>query len=297
MKIAHREIGPHVPPLIVAEIGIAHGGDAHVAMNHIAKVHAAGAEAVKMQAHGPLEEEMHPEHPWWDTIERCMLTPEELRECKRYAESLGLIWFATPFTLTALGWLLEMDVPAIKIGSGEVSFPELCERACLSSLSNAEGLTRNVLRPVIVSDGLGGDLDRATSVPAAEPGFRVGFYGALRMRCISRYPADARVVDEEDQSWFDCDGYYGYDGWSDHTGDIAASLAAIAHGAQVIEIHVPREGPDAEASVTWAQFAELVRLAPLVWQAAQPAEPVDVSEVARLARRDRDPSGRGRRMP
>ena len=31
MKIAHREIGPNHPPLVIADIGINHGGDLAVA--------------------------------------------------------------------------------------------------------------------------------------------------------------------------------------------------------------------------------------------------------------------------
>ncbi|MDV7399184.1 polyhydroxyalkanoate biosynthesis repressor PhaR, partial [Arthrospira platensis SPKY1] len=57
MKIAHREIGPKQPPLVIAEIGINHGGSLEVAKAMVSAAHKAGCEMVKHQTHF-VEDEM-----------------------------------------------------------------------------------------------------------------------------------------------------------------------------------------------------------------------------------------------
>ncbi|HAG25662.1 MAG TPA: polyhydroxyalkanoate biosynthesis repressor PhaR, partial [Rhodobacter sp.] len=57
MKIAHREIAPNLPPLVIAEIGINHGGDLAVAKEMVRLAHGAGCECIKHQTHF-IEDEM-----------------------------------------------------------------------------------------------------------------------------------------------------------------------------------------------------------------------------------------------
>ena len=128
MKIAHREIGPGHPPLVIAEIGINHGGDLAVAKEMVRLAAGAGCEMIKHQTH-IIEDEMTEEAKSifppnadvsiWHVMERCALTLPQEAELKRYTESLGLIWISTPFSRAAADWLETQDVPAYKIGSGE----------------------------------------------------------------------------------------------------------------------------------------------------------------------------------
>ena len=100
MKIAHREIGPGHPPLVIAEIGINHGGDLSVAKEMVRLAAGAGCEMIKHQTH-ILEDEMTEEAKSifppnadvsiWHVMEACALTLDEEAELKRYTESLGLI--------------------------------------------------------------------------------------------------------------------------------------------------------------------------------------------------------------
>ncbi|MEM1200393.1 MAG: polyhydroxyalkanoate biosynthesis repressor PhaR, partial [Pseudomonadota bacterium] len=57
MQIAQRAIGPAHPPLVIAEIGINHGGDLEVAKNMVRLAAASGAECIKHQTHF-IEDEM-----------------------------------------------------------------------------------------------------------------------------------------------------------------------------------------------------------------------------------------------
>ncbi len=57
MKIGNREISANHAPLVIAEIGINHGGDLEVAKNMVRLAAAAGCECVKHQTH-IVEDEM-----------------------------------------------------------------------------------------------------------------------------------------------------------------------------------------------------------------------------------------------
>ena len=128
MHIAHREVSASSPPLVVAEIGINHGGDLCVAMEMVRLAAAAGCECVKHQTHF-VDDEMTDEartifppnadESIWDVIEHCALGPDEEIRLKQYAERLGLIYISTPFSRAAADFLDEIGVPAFKIGSGE----------------------------------------------------------------------------------------------------------------------------------------------------------------------------------
>ena len=52
MKIANRSIGAAHPPLVIAEIGINHGGDLSVAKDMVRLAAAAGCEARAMEGLG-----------------------------------------------------------------------------------------------------------------------------------------------------------------------------------------------------------------------------------------------------
>ena len=128
MKIGNRNIGPNEPPLIIAEIGINHGGDLNVAKNMVELIATSGCECVKHQTH-IIEDEMTEEaksifppnanKSIWDVMKECSLTLDEEYELKKYTENLGLIWISTPFSRMAADFLDEIGVPAFKIGSGE----------------------------------------------------------------------------------------------------------------------------------------------------------------------------------
>lgn len=128
MKIGNREISPSHPPLVIAKIGINHGGDLEVAKNMVRLAALSGCECVKHQTH-IVEDEMTDEAKQifppnadvsiWDVMAQCALSREDEAELKRYTEELGLIYISTPFSRAAADFLETLDVPAYKIGSGE----------------------------------------------------------------------------------------------------------------------------------------------------------------------------------
>jgi len=266
MRIGNHEIGPDHPPFIIAEIGLACEGSVDTALEHIRRAKEAGAHAIKQQCHVPLEAEMTEEHPWRDTIARCMLAPSELRRCREYARELGLAWICTAYSVEGARIVEDMDPDAHKVRSGEVTFTPLLDYIASTG------------RPVLVSTGMASD----DEIDAAEE--RVGVARTKTMACVSQYPASAEAL-RVGIDW----PRPRHHGWSDHTGGITASLAAIALDVEVVEVHVPRQGPDAEASVSWRDLRQLCDLAPGIWQATSPpTRDTDESLTRRMCARDED---------
>ena len=187
MKIAHREIGPNHPPLVIAEIGINHGGDLAVAKEMVRLAAGAGCEMIKHQTHiiaDEMTEEAKSIFPpnadvsIWHVMERCALSLDDEAELKRYTESLGMIWISTPFSRAAADYLETLDVPAYKIGSGEADNLPLIRHIARTG------------QPVILSTGMQTIDSIRASVAILD---KAGVDYAL-LECTNLYPSPAEIV-------------------------------------------------------------------------------------------------------
>ena len=187
MKIGNREISANHAPLVIAEIGINHGGDLEVAKNMVRLAAAAGCECVKHQTH-IVEDEMTDEAKSifppnadvsiWDVMAQCALSLDDEAELKRYTEELGMIWISTPFSRAAADFLEELDVPAYKIGSGEADNLPLIRHIAKKG------------KPVIMSTGMQSIDTIRASVQILED---AGTEYAL-LECTNLYPSPPEIV-------------------------------------------------------------------------------------------------------
>jgi N-acetylneuraminate synthase len=283
MKIAHREIGPDHPPLVIAEIGINHGGDLAVAKEMVRLAAGAGCEMIKHQTH-IIEDEMTEEAKQifppnadvsiWHVMERCALTLDEEAELKRYTESLGLIWISTPFSRAAADWLETQDVPAYKIGSGEAdNLP----------------LIRHIARkrkPVILSTGMQTIETIRASVAILD---QAGVDYAL-LECTNLYPSPAEIVSLRGVTELKQAFPRAVVGFSDHSIGPEMALASVALGAAILERHYTdtryRKGPDIINSMDPAELRFLIDRSKEIWIAAnnpkqRSAQEEDVYRFAR----------------
>ena len=151
VKIGNRDIGAGFAPLVIAEIGINHGGDVNLAKKMVLEAYKSGCECVKHQTHF-VHDEMTPEakniYPpnaeksIWEVMEECALSPDEEISLKSYTEDLGMIYISTPFSRAAAEFLYDIGVPAFKIGSGECNHLPLIKHIAKFS------------KPVIMSTGM-----------------------------------------------------------------------------------------------------------------------------------------------
>ena len=281
--IAGREIGPAHPPLVIAEIGINHGGDLDTAKEMVRLAAASGCEMIKHQTH-ILEDEMTDEAKSifppnadvsiWDVMARCALSLEEEAELKRYTESLGLIWISTPFSRAAADFLETLDVPAYKIGSGEADNLPLIRHIARKG------------KPVILSTGMQTIETIRASVDILD---HAGVPYAL-LECTNLYPSPAEIVSLRGVTELREAFPRAVVGFSDHSIGPEMALASVALGACILERHYTdtryRKGPDISCSMDPAELRFLIDRSREIWVAANnPKQRSDPEEdVYRFAR-------------
>ena len=265
MRIAHRKIGIEHPPLVVAEIGINHGGSIEVAKHMVGAAARAGCEMVKHQTHF-VEDEMTDEAKSvvppnsdlsiWDIMEQCALSRDEEVELKAHAEGLGMMYISTPFSRAAADFLAEIGIPAFKIGSGECDHLPLIEH--IASFG----------KPVIMSTGMQTISSLEASVDILD---RAGIDYAL-LECTNLYPSPPEIVSLRGVSELQTAFPRAVVGFSDHSIGPEMAAAAVALGACILERHFTdsryREGPDISASMDPPELCRLIQLSREVHAAA-----------------------------
>ena len=255
MKIAGREIGPGHAPLVIAEIGINHGGSLAVAKEMVRLAAGAGCEMIKHQTH-IIEDEMTDEAKGifppnadvsiWHVMERCALALPEEAELKRYTESLGMIWISTPFSRAAADFLETLDVPAYKIGSGEADNLPLIRHIARKG------------KPVILSTGMQTIETIRRSVAILDD---AGIEYAL-LECTNLYPSPPEIVSLQGVTDLRNAFPKAVVGFSDHSIGPEMALASVALGACILERHYTdtryRKGPDIINSMDPAELRFLI---------------------------------------
>ena len=255
IEISGRKIGLNFPPLVIAEIGINHGGSLKVAKAMVDAAKRAGVEVVKHQTH-IVEDEMSGEakkvipgnakESIYKIMQRCALDEEDETELKTYVEANGMIYLSTPFSRAAVERLNRMNVLAYKIGSGECNNYPLLEHIAQYGkpviLSTGMNTIESVSKAVAIFDKLNVDvaLLHTTNLYPTPP--HLVRYGAM-MQLHDAFPN--KVL-----------------GLSDHTLNNNACLGAVALGASILERHFTdykqRKGPDIICSMDEAECKNLI---------------------------------------
>lgn len=258
IQIAHRPVGPDHVPLVVAEIGINHGGSLAVAREMVDAAARAGVEVVKHQTH-VVDDEMsaaarhvlpgNADVSIYDIMARCSLSEDDERRLRDYVASKGMIFMSTPFSRAAADRLAGMDVPAYKIGSGECNnYPLLRHVASFG-------------KPVILSTGM----NTIESVRKAVAIFAQAGVPVALLHTTNLYPTPPHLVRLGAMTQLAAAFPGTIYGLSDHTTDNLACFAAIALGASIVERHftdrMAREGPDIVCSMDEQRCRELVAAA------------------------------------
>ncbi len=255
MKIATRLIGPTQPPLVIAEIGINHGGSLDVAREMVRLAAGAGCEMIKHQTHF-IEDEMTDEakdifppnadQSIWHVMERCALSPDDEITLKAYTETLGMIYISTPFSRKAADFLEEIGVPAFKIGSGEADNIPLIRHIARKGL------------PVIMSTGM----QTIDSVRKSVEILDVAGVDYALLECTNLYPSPPEIVSLQGVSELRRAFPDTVVGFSDHAIGPEMALASVALGASILERHYTdtryRQGPDIINSMDPAELRYLI---------------------------------------
>lgn len=259
-QIADRKIGPNDPPYCIAEVGINHNGNLDIAKRMIEAAKVAGADAVKFQTFRAEEfcgdsEQTFTYKSQGESVTESMLAmfkryefpSEHWLAIKAHCELVGITFFSTPQNRSDLDLLLEIGVPAIKVGSDDFTNLPLLRSYVESKL------------PLILSCGMSDLAEVHQALDAV--GFFEGYPVALLL-CTSQYPTPAEDVNINKLTTLQ-QAFPGLlVGFSDHTQGPLASALAVSRGARVFEKHFTLDkgmpGPDHWFSEEPAGLAEWI---------------------------------------
>lgn len=260
MKIGKHQIGEDSPVFIIAELSANHNGSIETAIETIRAAKRAGADAIKLQTYtadtmtidcdkddfiikGTIWEGQN----LYKLYEQAYTPWEWHHELFRVAEEEGLECFSSPFDKSAVDFLEELDVPAYKIASFEITDIPLIEYVASKG------------KPVILSTGIATSEDIELALDACQ---RVGNHDIALLKCTSSYPAPieeanmAMIPDFKER-------FNVIPGLSDHTLGSTVPIVATTLGAKIIEKHFILDrsigGPDASFSMNEKEFTEMVK--------------------------------------
>ena len=255
MLIGNRKVGLDESPLVIAEIGINHGGDLDLAKHMVDLAASAGCECVKHQTHF-VEDEMTDEaknifppnadQSIWDVIASCALSADEEIALKKHCEDKGMIYLSTPFSRKAADFLNDIGLPAFKIGSGEAdNLPLLRHIASFG-------------KPVIMSTGMHSIATMRHSVSLLD---NAGVDYALN-ECTNLYPSPPEIVSLQGITELREAFPKAVIGFSDHSIGPEMALSSVALGACILERHFTdsryRKGPDISCSMDPTELKYLI---------------------------------------
>lgn len=260
MKIGNKKIGGEESVFIIAELSANHNGNLDTALETIKAAKRAGADCIKLQTYTPdtitidsqkddflIKGTIWKGRNLYDLYKEAYTPWEWHQKLFKAAQEEGLICFSSPFDKTAVDFLEELNTPAYKIASFEITDIPLIE------------YTASKGKPIIISTGIAEQEDIEVALEACH---RMGNKDVALLKCTSSYPApieEANMVMVKDLA----DRYNVISGLSDHTIGATVPIVATCLGAKIIEKHFILDknigGPDASFSMDEQEFTEMVK--------------------------------------
>lgn len=269
MHIGPHKIGRDARPFVIAEMSGNHNQSLERALEIVDAAAATGAQAMKMQTYtadtitlnvrGGDFEIRDPQSLWngrnlHDLYDEAH-TPWAWHEpIMRRAQEHGMLCFSTPFDETAVDFLESLNVPAYKIASFESTHLPLIRKVAATG------------KPMVISTGMATVAEIFEAVSAAR---EAGGKDIVLLKCTSNYPATPENTNvltiPHMRELFGCEI-----GLSDHTMGVGAAVAAVAHGASVVEKHFTLRradgGVDSAFSLEPDEMKSLVVETERAWQ-------------------------------
>jgi len=251
IQIEEKIIGTKAPVFLIAEAGVNHNGDLSIAKKMVDVAAKAKVDAIKFQTFKteklilkstPKVEYQkvatYDNESFYDMLKKYELNKEEFRKLKEYCKEKGLTFLSTPFDDTSVDWLEELNVPAYKVGSGDMNNLPLLKLICLKC------------KPIFLSTGMATLDEVKKSVDYIK---KNGINKIVIFQCTTNYPAAYEELNLNVIETYKKEFPNNIIGFSDHSLGIEASIGAVVKGVKVIEKHFTlnkdMEGPDHKASI------------------------------------------------
>ena len=260
MNINNFEIDHKSKVFIIAELSANHNQNFDLAVKTVKAAKKSGANAIKIQTYTANTITIDCDNEYfkisggtlWDgqtlySLYKKAYTPWNWQpKLKKIAEEEGLIFFSSPFDKSAVDFLEDIDVPAYKVASFEITDIPLIEYIASKN------------KPIIISTGIASldDIELALETCRKKSNNQI-----ILLKCTSEYPAPIEGLNlltiPDMIKRFDS-----VVGLSDHTLGFLAPSVAVALGARVIEKHLILDrklgGPDSGFSMEPEEFELMV---------------------------------------
>lgn len=249
IRIGNREINESTNPFLIAEIGINHNGDLQIAKRLIDAAFATGWDSVKFQKRTPdlsvpeKQKDVMRDTPWGrmtylEYKKKIEFHKKEYDYIDSYCKEKPIMWSASPWDIPSLEFLLQYDVPYIKIASATITNEELLKKAAESK------------KPLLVSTGMSTneEIDRAVDLLET-----CGEGNYILLHTNSDYPTPLQDLNLKKIETLK-KRYHCLVGYSGHEQNVEPSVIAACIGAKVIERHITVSqdmwGTDQKASLS-----------------------------------------------
>lgn len=272
IKIGSRFIGDGEPLYFIADIAANHDGDLNRAFKLIELAKEAGADVAKFQnfqaakivskkGFESIGKQLSHQTSWKKTVyevfQDASIPFEWTPKLKKKCDEVGIEYSSSPYDFESVD-LIEPYVNFYKIGSGDITWPEIIEyiakkgkpvmlatgASAMKDVRRAMGLLESLIDKIVL-------MQCNTNYTASPDNFKYINLNVLK-EYKRRFPKAVL-------------------GLSDHTLGCASILGAAALGARVFEKHFTddnsREGPDHRFAMNPKAWKEMVSMANQVYQA------------------------------
>ena len=267
IEINNVKISETEPPYIIAELSANHNGSLIKAKETMLEAKKNGASALKMQTYTADSMTINSRNNdflikggLWDGYSLHELYKEAStpyawhEELFDYAKEIGITIFSTPFDENAVDMLEELNTPAYKIASFELTDLPLIKYIAKKN------------KPILISTGMGSEEEISEAIETIK---NEGCDQLLIFHCISSYPTPTEMSNLNMIKYLK-ETYKTEVGLSDHTIDNISSIIATSLGASAIEKHfiINRndKGPDSSFSIEPQELNKLVKDVNKAWK-------------------------------
>jgi pseudaminic acid synthase len=260
MQIGNYKIDKDSNVFIIAELSANHNGSLETAIETIHAAKRAGADCIKLQTYTAdtitldcanedfiIKDTIWHGRKLYDLYKEAYTPWEWHSKLFETARQIGLQCFSSPFDKSAVDFLEDLNIPAYKIASFEITDIPLIEYVASKG------------KPIIISTGIAEMEDIQLAVDVCR---KVGNNQIALLKCTSSYPApikEANMIMVKDLA----ERFNVISGLSDHTIGSTVPIVATTLGAKIIEKHFILDrsigGPDASFSMNETEFTEMVK--------------------------------------
>ena len=259
IKIDNKKIGEKNPCYTIAEAGANHDSSLEKAFKLIDAAKESKADSIKFQTYKASKLATKTAPKYWDDgksdesqydvfSKLDAISKDQWSQIFEYAQNKEITCFSTPFDEESADLLYDLQVPAFKIASADITHIPLIKHIAAKKL------------PIFISTGMASDqeIDEALGVIEDQ-----GNHEIILMHCMTSYPTKSEDANLEMIRRLS-EKYSKYIiGYSDHTLGITVPICSILYGSKAVEKHFTfdnnlEESPDHWLSLNTETFAQMV---------------------------------------